>query len=75
MRRELRDDIERLEVVEDLLGARGTEDDGGGVRVDGDPRERKVRHCAVEFCIQNEVSATLRAGKRKLGMNASCQGR
>lgn len=47
--RQLRDDIERLQVIDDLLGPRRAEDNGARVRVDRDPRESKMGHRAAEL--------------------------
>ena len=49
--RELGDDLERLEVLEQLLGLRGPKDDGRRVRVARDPRERELGHSTAELCV------------------------
>lgn len=48
--RELREDLERLEVIEHLLGLRRAEDDGARRREARDPRERELRGRAPELC-------------------------
>ena len=44
------DDLERLEVVEHLLGPARAEDDRRCVLERAEPREREVLHLAVELC-------------------------
>lgn len=47
---EFRDDLERLEVVEHLLGLRCAKDDGAGLRLPRDPRKGKLGSVAAELC-------------------------
>ena len=52
--RELRDNLERAQVVDDLLRLRRAEDDRARVRVRRDPRERELAHAAPELCVPRQ---------------------
>jgi hypothetical protein len=49
LRRQLRDDLDRFEVVEQLVDVRRAEDHRRRVRVPRDPGQRKVADLAAEF--------------------------
>ncbi len=49
LRGELRDNLQRLEVVNDLLGLRRAEDDGARVRFNCQPGQREMVNLASEF--------------------------
>lgn len=50
LRSQLRDDLQGLQVVHNLLRLRCAEDDCGCVRVPRDPCECEVRDLATELC-------------------------
>lgn len=69
--RELGDDVEGLQVVDDLLRLRGTEDDSARVRVRREPRQGEVRYRAAQLCVCPLSMTLSRAPSRSLPFSAS----